>query len=73
MTTDPGPHFAITPVTRHVGTAVRITANGKPADKAKPFAVCLHCFSPERGGGLSQDGACTNGCGRSEAQGGEAA
>jgi len=55
MTTDPGPHFAITPVTRHVGTAVRITANGKPADKAKPFAVCLHCFSPERGGAPHKD------------------
>ncbi|HOQ98201.1 MAG TPA: hypothetical protein PLJ35_05215 [Anaerolineae bacterium] len=69
MTATPGPNFAVTPISPHVGTAVRLVASGKPADKAKQFQVCLHCFDAVRGGGLSQDGACTNGCGLTEPEG----
>lgn len=65
--------FAVTPVSRHVATAVRLTATGKPVEGAKPMQVCTHCFSSRQGGGLSINGACSNGCGFTEPDGSDAA
>jgi hypothetical protein len=73
MTTEPGPHFASTRIDHNTRMAVRITKGGTPADKAQPFKVCAGCWSDTTGGGLSQEGACSNGCGRLAAAEGEAA
>ena len=64
MTTTPGPNFASTPVGRDTLSAVRITQGGKPLEKAVAFLACIRCWSDTTGGGLMQDGACSNGCGQ---------
>lgn len=63
MSNDLGHNFAVTPISKHVSHAVRITQAGQPCAGAKVMDACRHCFSPIYGGGLVIGGGCTNGCG----------
>jgi hypothetical protein len=63
VSSTPGDNFAVTPISKHVSHAVRITQAGQPCAGAKVMETCRHCFHPRYGGGLVIGGGCTNGCG----------